>query len=98
MVGFIFCSNKKIYSNLVFFSRNLRLTNLINVAPGHSNTDKYRILMDITKCAAKNRCIESVAVGINQVKKWVKDWKVSTEQVQELYRSMHEAYAAAGDS
>ncbi|CAF4340610.1 unnamed protein product, partial [Rotaria sp. Silwood2] len=32
------------------------------------------------------------------VKKWVKDWKVSTEQVQELYRNMHEAYAATGDS
>jgi hypothetical protein len=32
------------------------------------------------------------------VKKWVKEWKVSTEQIQELYRNMHEAYAASGDS
>ncbi|CAF1358192.1 unnamed protein product [Adineta steineri] len=74
------------------------LTNLIYVVPERSNTDKYRILIDLIKCARNHRCINAVSVGINQVKKWVKDWKVSTEQVQELYQSMHEAYAATGDS
>jgi hypothetical protein len=33
-----------------------------------------------------------------QVKRWVEEWKVSIEQRQELYRNMHEAYAASGDS
>ncbi|CAF3705418.1 unnamed protein product [Rotaria sp. Silwood1] len=74
------------------------LTNLIYVVPEGSNTDKYRILIDLIKCARNHRCINAVSVGINQVKKWVKEWKVSTEQVQELYRNMHEAYAATGDS
>jgi translation initiation factor 3 subunit M len=74
------------------------LTNLIYVAPERSNTDKYRILIDLIKCARNHRCINAVSVGINQVKKWVKEWKVSTEQIQELYRNMHEAYAATGDS
>jgi len=74
------------------------LTNLIYVIPERSNTDKYRILIDLIKCARNHRCINAVSVGINQVKKWVKEWKVSPEQVQELYRNMHEAYAAAGDS
>ncbi|CAF3583152.1 unnamed protein product [Rotaria sp. Silwood1] len=74
------------------------LTNLIYVIPEHANTDKYRILMDLIKCARNHRCINAVSVGISQVKKWVKEWKVSTEQVQELYRNMHEAYAAIGDS
>ncbi|CAF1180686.1 unnamed protein product [Rotaria sordida] len=74
------------------------LTNLIYVVPERSNTDKYRILIDLIKCARNHRCINAVSVGINQVKKWVKEWKVSTEQVQELYRNMHEAYAATGDS
>jgi hypothetical protein len=32
------------------------------------------------------------------VKVWIKEWKVSTEQIQELYRNMHEAYSATGDS
>jgi hypothetical protein len=75
-----------------------RLTNLIYVVPERSNTDKYRILIDLIKCARNHRCINAVSVGINQVRKWVKEWKVSTEQVQELYRNMHEAYAATGDS
>jgi hypothetical protein len=71
---------------------------LIYVAPERSNADKYRILIDLIKCARNHRCINAVSVGINQVKKWVKEWKVSTEQIQELYRNMHEAYAATGDS
>lgn len=33
-----------------------------------------------------------------QVKLWVKNLKVSIEQTQELYRNMHEAYTAIGDS
>ncbi|CAF0871203.1 unnamed protein product [Rotaria sordida] len=74
------------------------LTNLIYVIPEHANTDKYRILMDLIKCARNHRCINAVSVGISQVKVWVKEWKVSNEQVQELYRNMHEAYAAIGDS
>ncbi|CAF1113174.1 unnamed protein product [Rotaria magnacalcarata] len=74
------------------------LTNLIYVVPERGNTDKYRILIDLIKCARNHRCINAVSVGLNQVKKWVKEWKVSTEQVQELYRNMHEAYAATGDS
>lgn len=37
-------------------------------------------------------------IEILQVKKWTKEWKVSNEQIQELYRNMQDAYAAAGDS
>lgn len=44
-----------------------RLTNLIYVAPERSNTDKYRILIDLIKCARNHRCINAVSVGINQV-------------------------------
>jgi hypothetical protein len=40
----------------------------------------------------------NVRYAILQVKLWVNEWKVSTEQVQELYRQMHEAYTASGDS
>ncbi|CAF3683832.1 unnamed protein product [Rotaria socialis] len=74
------------------------LTNLIYVVPEHANTEKYRILIDLIKCARNHRCINTVSVGINQVKLWVKEWNVSIEQIQELYRNMHEAYAAIGDS
>jgi len=74
------------------------LTNLIYVVPEGSNTDKYRILVHLIKCARNHRCINSVSIGINQVKLWVKEWKVSTEQVQDLYRGMYEAYAATRDS
>ena len=44
-----------------------RLTNLIYVVPERANTDKYRILIDLIKCARNHRCIHSVSVGINQV-------------------------------
>lgn len=74
------------------------LTNLIHAIPERANAVKYRILIDLIKCARNHRCIHSLSFGINQVKKWVNDWKISTEQVQELYRNMNEAYAAAGDS
>jgi len=74
------------------------LTNLIYVAPERSNVDKYRIFVNLIKCARNHRCISSVSIGINQVKQWIKEWKVSTEQVQELYRCMYEAYAAAKDT
>lgn len=74
------------------------LTNLIYVIPERSTADKYRILIDLIKCARNHRCVNSVSVGINQVKKWVKEWKVSSEQIQELYRNMHEAYTAIDDS
>ena len=43
------------------------MTNLIYVAPERSNTDKYRILIDLIKCARNHRCINAVSVGINQV-------------------------------
>ena len=43
------------------------LTNLIYVVPERSNTDKYRILVDLIKCARNHRCINAVSVGINQV-------------------------------
>jgi hypothetical protein len=81
-----------------FFRWNFRLTNLIYVIPERANALKYRILIDLIKCARNHRCINAVSVGINQVKNWVKEWKVSTEQIQELYRNMHEAYSASGDS
>ncbi|UJR22002.1 hypothetical protein I4U23_025070 [Adineta vaga] len=74
------------------------LTNLIYVAPERSTGEKYQILSDLIKCARNHRCINAVSIGINQVKKWIKDWKVSTDQVQDLYRNMHEAYATTGDS
>ena len=44
-----------------------RLTNLIYVAPERSNAEKYRILLDLIKCARNHRCINAVSVGINQV-------------------------------
>ncbi|CAF3891899.1 unnamed protein product [Rotaria magnacalcarata] len=74
------------------------LTNLIYVVPEHANIDKYRILIDLIKCARNHRCINTVPVGIDQIKLWVKEWNVSIEQIQELYRNMHEAYVASGDS
>jgi hypothetical protein len=55
----------------IYFSSSIiviyRLTNLIYVAPERSNTDKYRILIDLIKCARNHRCINAVSVGINQV-------------------------------
>ncbi|CAF0939499.1 unnamed protein product [Adineta ricciae] len=74
------------------------LTNLIYVVPERITAEKYQILLNLIKCARDHRCINAASVGINQVKKWISDWKVPTEQVQELYRSMHEAYTVAGDS
>ncbi|CAF1483809.1 unnamed protein product [Adineta ricciae] len=74
------------------------LTNLIYVVPERITTEKYKILLNLIKCARDHRCINAASVGINQVKKWISDWKVPTEQVQQLYRSMHEAYTVAGDS
>ena len=44
-----------------------RLTNLIYVIPEHANTDKYRILIDLIKCARNHRCINAISLGINQV-------------------------------
>ncbi|CAF5217201.1 unnamed protein product, partial [Rotaria magnacalcarata] len=43
------------------------LTNLIYVVPERGNTDKYRILIDLIKCARNHRCINAVSVGLNQV-------------------------------
>lgn len=74
------------------------LTNLIYVIPERCTADKYKVLIDLIKCARNNKCINSVSVGINQVKKWVKEWKLTSEQIQELYRSMHDAYIAIDDS
>ncbi len=56
-----------IVKQLNFLCFFYRLTNLIYVAPERSNTDKYRILIDLIKCARNHRCINAVSVGINQV-------------------------------
>ncbi|CAF1324283.1 unnamed protein product [Didymodactylos carnosus] len=59
---------------------------------------KVRVLTNLIYVVPEGSNVDKYRIFVNLVKQWIKEWKISTEQVQDLYRFMYEAYVQAKDT
>lgn len=72
----------------------LRLKLLNNLFSGlnEENAQRYIVYMALLKLASRADLLPVVKPNIDEIKRWLAMWKVSTICVQALWRTLHEAY------
>ncbi|CAH1787809.1 unnamed protein product [Owenia fusiformis] len=71
--------------------RTRLLQNLFNGLDERS-PGRYVVYYSLVKLAGQTKQIEAIPHDLTQIKKWVAQWDVSTEKVQQLLRALHDAF------
>nr|XP_022345764.1 eukaryotic translation initiation factor 3 subunit M-like [Crassostrea virginica] len=79
---------------------SLRLKLLSNLFYGLEERSPLRadLYVSMVKLAQQAELVPQLAINIEQVKKWVSQWDISTTKLQNLLRSVHDALIDAGVS
>lgn len=63
-----------------------------------SSKDRYTVYIHLAKCSLQVKNLEYFPTSLNVVKKYIKTWQSTTEEIQALYRLLFECLSQMGDS